>query len=135
MVVTRRQFIAGLAVGGAAASFGIPFALGVSGSTSTGRSLVSRAPLPDLFTRQLRIPPVLAPVRSDSDGDHYEITQRVATAEILPGPFYNDLGVQRHLPRSDDREPQRQPNLGHPHQRIARSHRGPSPWGANATRT
>ena len=85
MVVTRRQFIAGLAVGGAAASFGIPFALGVSGSTSTGRSLVSRAPLPDLFTRQLRIPPVLAPVRSDSDGDHYEITQRVATAEILPG--------------------------------------------------
>ncbi len=85
MAVTRREFIAGLAVAGAAASFGVPFALGAAGSTSTGRNLASQTPLPDLFTQQLRIPPVLAPVRSDSDGDHYEITQRVATAEILPG--------------------------------------------------
>ncbi len=85
MRVTRRRFMTGLAVGGAAAGIGVPYALGVAGSTSTGRPLASRAPLPDPFTRQLRIPPVLAPVRSDADGDHYEITQRVATAEILPG--------------------------------------------------
>ncbi|MFB3052035.1 MAG: multicopper oxidase family protein, partial [Acidimicrobiia bacterium] len=85
MPVTRRQFIAGLVVGGAAAAIGVPYALGAAGSTSTGRYLPSLAPLPDPFTQQLRIPPVLAPVRSDSNGDHYEITQRVATAEILPG--------------------------------------------------
>lgn len=85
MPVTRREFMTGLALGGAAAGIAIPSALGVAGSTSTGRSLASRVPLPELFTQQLRIPPVLAPVRSDGDGDHYEITQRVATAEILPG--------------------------------------------------
>jgi len=85
MGITRRQFITGLAVGGAAAGIGIPYVLGVAGSTSTGLALVSRTPLPEPFTRKLRIPPVLAPIRSDSDGDHYEITQRVATAEILAG--------------------------------------------------
>ena len=76
MRVTRRELVTGLAVGGAAAAIGIPTALGVAGSTSTGRKLASRAPRPEPFTRQLRIPPVLAPVRSDGDGDHYEMTQR-----------------------------------------------------------
>ena len=85
MPVSRREFITGLAVGGAAAAIGVPYVLGVAGATSTGRFLASRAPLPDLFARQLSIPAVLAPVRSDGDGDHYEITQRLATAEILPG--------------------------------------------------
>ena len=85
MPITRRQFISGLAVGGAAAGIGIPFALGIAGSTSTGLALPSRVPLPEPFTRRLRIPPVLAPVRSDGDGDHYGITQRVVPAEILPG--------------------------------------------------
>ncbi len=85
MAVTRREFIGRLALGGAAAGLGFSFLSGVAGSTSTGRILVSRASLPPLFSQQLRIPPVLAPIRSDSDGDHYEITQRVATAEILPG--------------------------------------------------
>ncbi len=84
MAVTRKQFITGLAVGGAAAFVGVPFAFGATGSTSTGRVLASRIPLPEPFTLKLRIPPVLAPVRSDADGDHYEITQSVATAEILP---------------------------------------------------
>ena len=85
MPVTRREFIGSLALGGAAAGLGFSFLSGVAGSTSTGRILVSRARLPELFTQQLRIPPVLAPVRSDSDGDHYAITQRVATTEFLPG--------------------------------------------------
>ena len=85
MPVSRREFIAGLTLGGAVAGLGFSFFSGVAGSTSTGRSLVSRAPLPEPFTQRLRIPPVLAPVRSDGDGDHYEITQRVAAAQILPG--------------------------------------------------
>ncbi len=85
MPVSRRQFITGLAVTGAAAGIGIPFALGAAGSTSTGLALASRVPLPEPFSLPLRIPPVLEPMRSDGEGDHYEITQRVATAEILPG--------------------------------------------------
>jgi spore coat protein A len=31
------------------------------------------------------VPPVLEPVRSDADADHYEITQKIGKAEILPG--------------------------------------------------
>ncbi|KJH72973.1 multicopper oxidase family protein [Aliterella atlantica] len=37
------------------------------------------------FTQQLRIPPVLSPVRSDDTTDYYEVTMRRATVEILPG--------------------------------------------------
>jgi len=85
MALTRRQFVGRLAVGGVAAGLGVSFLSGVAGSTSTGRGLVGGASLPGLFTQPLRIPPVLAPVRSDGDGDHYEITQRVGSAEILPG--------------------------------------------------
>ncbi|MFB3049502.1 MAG: multicopper oxidase family protein, partial [Acidimicrobiia bacterium] len=85
MALSRRQFIGRLAMGGVAAGLGFSFLSGVAGSTSTGRSLVGRASLPGLFTQPLRIPPVLAPIRSDGDGDHYEITHRVGSAEILPG--------------------------------------------------
>ncbi len=98
MPVTRRQFIAGLVAGGAAAAIGVPYALGAAGSTSTGRYLASLAPLPDPFTQQLRIPPILAPVRSDSNGDHYEVTQRVATAEILPGVLTTIWGYNGIFP-------------------------------------
>ena len=37
------------------------------------------------FRRPLPIPPVLQPVRSDATTDYYEITQREASVEILPG--------------------------------------------------
>jgi len=43
------------------------------------------SPKPPLFTRQLPIPPVLSPVRSDATTDYYEITMRKAKVEILPG--------------------------------------------------
>ena len=85
MPISRRDFIRGLAWGGVAVGLGGSFVSGLPGSTSTGRVLVSQLPLPQPFTQLLRIPPVLTPVRSDDAGDHYEIRQRVATAEILPG--------------------------------------------------
>lgn len=44
-----------------------------------------RSPEIARFSVPLPIPPVLEPTRSDADGDYYEITQRAATAEILPG--------------------------------------------------
>jgi FtsP/CotA-like multicopper oxidase with cupredoxin domain len=37
------------------------------------------------FQAAFRIPPVLAPTRTDADTDYYEITMRPATVEILPG--------------------------------------------------
>lgn len=43
------------------------------------------SPKVPLFSQQLRIPPVLNPVRSDATTDYYEITMKKATVEILPG--------------------------------------------------
>lgn len=37
------------------------------------------------FTVPLRIPPVLQPTRSDATTDYYEITQREASVQIIPG--------------------------------------------------
>ncbi len=54
------------------------------GSPGTGELLRSGIPLPEPFRVPLPIPPVLRPRRTDT-ADHYTITQRAATAEILPG--------------------------------------------------
>ncbi|MBM7786917.1 multicopper oxidase family protein [Tenggerimyces flavus] len=51
----------------------------------TGQVLRSEAPLPKPFTVPLPIPPVKKPIRTDGATDYYEIVQREATAEILPG--------------------------------------------------
>ena len=83
--LSRREFIAGVAAVGVTAGLGTLLVRGMAGSTSTGRNLASRLTLPHPFTLPLRVPPVLQPARSDDRGDHYEITQRVAGAEILPG--------------------------------------------------
>jgi spore coat protein A len=53
-------------------------------SSSTGALLRSTAKLPESFGVPLPIPAVLQPAHSDAT-DHYEITQRSATAEIPPG--------------------------------------------------
>ncbi|MEV6905806.1 multicopper oxidase domain-containing protein [Amycolatopsis sp. NPDC051071] len=54
------------------------------GSPGTGELLRSGIPLPEPFRVPLPIPPVLRPQRTDV-ADHYTITQRAASAEILPG--------------------------------------------------
>lgn len=83
--LSRRGFI-GLVTGiGAAAGVGVPLLSGIAGAASTGALLTSRLPLPRPFTVPLALPPVLRPTRSDADGDHYQITQRAARVEILPG--------------------------------------------------
>ncbi|MQA81061.1 MAG: multicopper oxidase domain-containing protein [Streptosporangiales bacterium] len=56
-----------------------------SAQGSAGTVLRSGLELPKPFQVPLPIPPVLKPVRRTGDADHYEITQRVAKAEILPG--------------------------------------------------
>jgi spore coat protein A len=83
--LSRRRFL-GL-TGGA----GIVVAAGLAGprllgrAAATGELLTSEVPLPAPFRVPLPIPAVLTPVAREADADRYEIVQRAATAEILPG--------------------------------------------------
>jgi MGT family glycosyltransferase len=71
--IDRRQF---LFASGSAALVGL--APGASPRVETGLSV-------EPFRVTLPIPPVLSPVRSDATADYYEIVQREAVAEIIPG--------------------------------------------------
>ncbi|GAA3452248.1 multicopper oxidase family protein [Dactylosporangium matsuzakiense] len=92
----RRRALLGLlaAVGGV----GVPLLRGWEGSTSTGLLLPSRRPRPEPFAVALPIPPVLRPARVDAEGEHYEIVQRVAAVEILPGLSTQIWGYNGSLP-------------------------------------
>jgi spore coat protein A, manganese oxidase len=85
MSVSRRALLRILGGTAAATVVGVPLLSGVRGSSSTGELLPSRRALPQPFTRALTIPPVLPPTRSDATGDYYDIVQKAAYAEILPG--------------------------------------------------
>lgn len=94
--ISRRHFLR--LVGGSAigAAVGVPFLSGMSGANSTGTLLRSQRPLPQPFARPLFVPPVLTPTRSDDSGDYYELAQRAALAEILPGvqtPIWGYNGI------------------------------------------
>ncbi|MFD1938583.1 multicopper oxidase family protein [Nonomuraea mangrovi] len=84
--LTRRRV---LGIGGA---LGLMAATGLSTSAAlarrpsiTGAELRSAVPLPPAFQVPLPLPAVLAPVSTAGGTDRYEITQREASAEILPG--------------------------------------------------
>jgi len=84
--MTRRQV---LRIGGA---LGMVAATGLATSAmlsrrpaATGAELRSAVPLPPAFQVPLPIPPVLKPVSTSGGADRYQITQREATLEILPG--------------------------------------------------
>jgi spore coat protein A len=84
--VSRKEFLKlGLAGGVALA---LPFgaaACSPSGEGSTGTLLPSRTKLPEPFAVPLPVPPVLEPVRTNATADHYEVVQKAARQEILPG--------------------------------------------------
>jgi spore coat protein A len=65
----------------AAVGAGVPW---LAAPAQTGRLLRSELPLPAPFTVPLPIPPVLTP-RADATTDYYELTQRAATVELIPG--------------------------------------------------
>jgi spore coat protein A len=96
--VSRRAVLR--ALGGAAAGsvVGVPFLSGVRGATSAGGLLRSRVPLPAPFTQPLRQPAVLAPARSTVDTDYYEVVQRKAVVELLPGVPTEIWGYQGTFP-------------------------------------
>jgi spore coat protein A len=85
VTISRRTLLTALGSTAAAAAVGYPLLSGVRGGESTGAVLRSGRPLPRPFTRPLTIPAVLSPTRTDGSTDYYDITARVAPAEILPG--------------------------------------------------
>ena len=73
------------------------------GNATTGNLLRSAARLPKPFRVPLPVPAVLEPIRPDddadhSDVDHYEITQKVGKAEILPGLKTDVWGYEGSFP-------------------------------------
>jgi spore coat protein A, manganese oxidase len=76
---------------GLVAGAGLVLPLGTSACSfrssegSTGSLLRSQARLPQPFQVSLPVPPVLKPVRSDTDADYYEMTQKIGKADILTG--------------------------------------------------
>jgi spore coat protein A len=96
--VSRRGFLLGTGAAALAVTGGVTLGLAFRGSTSTGTLLRSQLPLPDAFVRPLTIPPVLRPVSSTSSGDVFQITQKVATADILDGVRTEIWGYDGLLP-------------------------------------
>ncbi|MGH3728726.1 MAG: multicopper oxidase family protein [Micromonosporaceae bacterium] len=90
MTLSRRRLLGLAAAGGA--GLALPSGCGlVSGGPvseaegSAGTLLTSGARLPEPFRVPLPVPPTLKPVRGDGGADHYDIVQKTAQAEILPG--------------------------------------------------
>jgi spore coat protein A, manganese oxidase len=65
---------------------------------SAGVLLPSRIALPERFRRPLPLPPVLEPVRREDDTDHYEISQKAASLQILDGPKTEVWGYDGIVP-------------------------------------
>ena len=84
--IRRREL---LGIGGAlglVAVTGLTAAAGLARRPAvTGEQLRSGVPLPPAFGVPLPLPSVVAPVSTSGGVDRYEITQREATLEVLPG--------------------------------------------------
>lgn len=84
--MSRRQILGVGGALGAMAVTGLSAAAALSRRpAATGAELRSAVPLPPPFRVPLPLPAVLAPVSRAGGVDRYAITQREATAEILPG--------------------------------------------------
>jgi spore coat protein A len=97
--LARRRFL-GLAGGVGLGALGIGGLAGCGGGEpgQTGQELRSRLPLPAPFRARLPIPPVKQPVRRDADTDWYEIRQRPADVELLPGKKTRIVGYDGRFP-------------------------------------
>jgi FtsP/CotA-like multicopper oxidase with cupredoxin domain len=76
-----------------AAALTLPFERTVTAKTA---SRIAESKLPKPFTVPFAAPPVLAPVRSTATTDFYEVVQKPALAEILPGvktPVFGYNGI------------------------------------------
>jgi spore coat protein A len=106
MAFTRKEFLklglvggAGLALSsGTSASSTWAMATGTTGNLLRSKAQLRAARLPKPFRVPLPVPAVLEPVRSDAEADHYEITQKVGKAEILPGLQTEVWGYEGSFP-------------------------------------
>ncbi|MFC7623084.1 multicopper oxidase family protein [Microlunatus sp. GCM10028923] len=92
----RRRFVGLVAGSGAAVAAGLGGGKLLAAGAGTGELLHSQVPLPAPYRQPLPIPPVLQPVERRPDADVYEITQRAATAKIIPGletPIWGYQGI------------------------------------------
>jgi spore coat protein A, manganese oxidase len=90
VVLSRRGFLvlaggAGLAAAGCSGRAAVQDSAVQDLAGDTGRVLASQVPLPAPFALPLPVPPVKRPSRRDASTDYYDIVQREARVEILPG--------------------------------------------------
>ena len=106
MTWSRRRFLGlagGVTIAGAGAlglgSCGVS-ELGATLSLrgQTGNLLRSNLELPEAFGIPLPIPPVAEPTRTDARTDYYQITQRGAQVEIIPGTRTRIMGYDGIFP-------------------------------------
>src|SRR4051812_38172672 len=98
--LSRRGFLGLVGAAGAAGVAG-PFGLAGCGRDTTGQTaqlLTSRTPRPRPYAVPLPVPAVKKPLRSDATTDYYEIVQRVADVEIVPGLRTPILGYDGTFP-------------------------------------
>ncbi|MFE3144434.1 multicopper oxidase family protein [Streptomyces scopuliridis] len=96
--LSRRGFLS--VTGGAvvAAAVGGGIAVRSAGRETTAELLASRARLPEPFQTSLPVPKVVRPVSSTGGVDRYEVVQRVADREILPGMRTQVWGYDGQFP-------------------------------------
>lgn len=101
MTLSRRQFLYGaggaVVVLGSASGCAVLPPSGGSGDLA-GAVLPSDLNLPEPFQRPLHVPRVAELLRSGPDGPHYEFTQQVGRAEILPGITTEIWGYNGQFP-------------------------------------
>ncbi|SDT12866.1 multicopper oxidase family protein [Actinopolymorpha singaporensis] len=98
--LSRRGFLGLVGAAGAAGAAG-SFGLAGCGRDTTGQTaqlLTSLGPTPRPYAVPLPVPAVKKPLRSDATTDYYEIVQRVADVEILPGLRTPILGYDGTFP-------------------------------------
>lgn len=98
MSLDRRQFLLGAAGLGTVVAVGGLSRLDLGVRPQTGVLLRSTRPRPEPFTLPLPIPAIARPTSTDGDVDRYEVTQRRADVEILPGTTTEIWGYDGTFP-------------------------------------
>jgi FtsP/CotA-like multicopper oxidase with cupredoxin domain len=85
MTLSRRQALRVFGLGAVAAAVGGTPGCSLLAGTPQPQLLASSAPLPRPFTVPLPLPVKAEPSRTDGVADYYDLTERAAEVEILPG--------------------------------------------------